>query len=192
MTDTNILNNHLPPSPIAEAVEAESSIWEEDEGQLQPSAPILPVISQEGATLGSNPDMAGVSGYGGLPPSEPLPNPRRSSVTGSYSLPCPPTLAFISEHRQKSWTPKSTKSFGGGGTLVRCSLTFKSTKSLKHFKLQSKNQIRILILYNFCLHYFEFTALLTGHSQQRKSAENLKQCDQKMNNIRFLTQVIVP
>ena len=139
MTDTNILNNHLPPSPIAEAVEAESSIWEEDEGQLQPSAPILPVISQEGATLGSNPDMAGVSGYGGLPPSEPLPNPRRSSVTGSYSLPCPPTLAFISEHRQKSWTPKSTKSFGGGGTLVRCSLTFKSTKSLQHFKLQSKN-----------------------------------------------------
>ena len=36
---------------------------------------------------------------------------------------------------------------------------------------QSKNQIRILILYIFSLHYFEFPALLTGHSQQRKTRE---------------------
>ena len=53
--------------------------------------------------------------------------------------------------------------------------------------LQSKNQIRIIMLYIFCLHYFEFPALLTGHSQQRKSAGNSKQCKQKINNIIFLT-----
>ena len=43
------------------------------------------------------------------------------------------------------------------------------------------------MLYIFCLHYFEFPALLTGHSQHRKSAGNSKWCKQKMNNIRFLT-----
>ena len=172
MTDTNILNHeyNLPPSPIAEAVEAESSIWED--GQLQPSAPLPSPSLSPGATptcdpprgpTRSNPDsrrasqhsMAGASVYGGLPPSEPLPNPRRSSVTGSYGLPCPPDwlrsqaavagatedfrlrlrnnnslnirddspttmLGFIREQRQKSLTPKGTKSFGGG-TVVRCS-----------------------------------------------------------------------
>ena len=40
--------------------------------------------------------------------------------------------------------------------------------------LKAKVLIRILILYIFCFHYFEFPALLTGHSQLRKSAGNSK------------------
>ena len=36
---------------------------------------------------------------------------------------------------------------------------------------QVKNQIRILILYIFCLNYFEFPALLTSHFSREKARE---------------------
>ena len=35
----------------------------------------------------------------------------------------------------------------------------------------SKNYIRILILYIFCLHYFEFPALLTVHNRRENARE---------------------
>ena len=62
---------------------------------------------------------------------------------------------------------------------------------MKLFFPPLQTRARILILYSFCLHYFEFPALLTGHSQQRKSAGNSKLCKQKMNNIRFLTYYLL-
>ena len=168
MTDT-VTHEYNLPSPIAEVAESllDSPIivnhhhqHQEEQQFFPPSAPALSPTSHPGgegltrsfpnSRRGSQHSMtSGVvaGGYGGLPPPEPLHNPRRSSVTGSYSLPCPPDWLRshaedfrrrnnsskisgssgrdspilglgISERRHKAFTSRGVSNKSNGGTMV--------------------------------------------------------------------------
>ena len=174
MTDT-VTHEYNLPSPIAEVAESllDSPIivnhhhqHQEEQQFFPPSAPALSPTSHPGgegltrsfpnSRRGSQHSMtSGVvaGGYGGLPPPEPLHNPRRSSVTGSYSLPCPPDWLRshaedfrrrnnsskisgstgrdspilglgISERRHKAFTSRGVSNKSNGGTMVHFFLPF--------------------------------------------------------------------
>ena len=88
------MTEHSLPSPIVEVPESVADLPTSLEELALPSLLLFPTTHHQTSESrrGSQQSLTGIMPfYGGLPPpSERLTNPRRGSVTGSYTLPVPP------------------------------------------------------------------------------------------------------
>ena len=89
------MTEHSLPSPIVEVPESVADLPTSLEELALPSLFLFPTTHHQTSESRRGSQTQSLSGimpfYGGLPPpSERLTNPRRGSVTGSYTLPVPP------------------------------------------------------------------------------------------------------